>query len=206
MRYAAYMTLFVLALLGWSPAPAQVDDGTTLTRDDYGPDGVPMNQDYFRANLFKTTRELLQVVEAWHVNPKVFEDFRHGKYYDVSEDMKYTLRKFPNHPRALMLLASVSRLVDNPEMAFPYFEHALDLYPQYAITHAQYGHHLLNSGTLDAAIKELEKATELDPVLVQAYEWLADAYARRGDSDAARQATEQARRLRGGSISSEAIR
>jgi tetratricopeptide (TPR) repeat protein len=94
-----------------------------------------------------------------------------------------------------MLLSAVAKLTKTPSLAIPYYERALQLYPQHAITYAQYGQYLVDIGFIEAGITRLKKAIELNPNLALAYAWLAQAYSKTGNLDLARQAAERARTL-----------
>jgi Tfp pilus assembly protein PilF len=111
------------------------------------------------------------------------------------DELRYTLNAFPNHPRALMLVKPVENAAKRVVFGVAPFEHALSLYPQYAITHAQYGWYLVESNLLPAGIGKLKQAIEMDPKLVTAYVWLSRAYSKAGNSDLAREAAQQARDL-----------
>ena len=89
-------------------------------------------------------------------------------------------------------------MMKNPLLAQLYYEKALKLFPQYAITHAQYGSYLVGIGNSKAGIAQLEKAVEMNPRLMQAHTWLAQAYAKSGNAERARQVTERARELQSG--------
>jgi tetratricopeptide (TPR) repeat protein len=115
-----------------------------------------------------------------HLNQKVWGDFRAGRFSNVLADLNYTLDKFPNHPKALLLLGSVARLIKSPALPIPYFEKAIQLYPQYALTHAQYGAYMTEIGSVEVGIGKLKKAIEIDPNLSLAHTWLAKAYSQKG--------------------------
>jgi superkiller protein 3 len=89
----------------------------------------------------------------------------------------------------------VSRIRKEPSLAIPFYAKALQLYPQYAITHAQYGSYLTDIGQVEQGIVALKKAVEIDPKLALAYDWLARAYAKSGDLELSRQAAEKAKEL-----------
>jgi predicted Zn-dependent protease len=110
-------------------------------------------------------------------------------------DVKYTLDRFPNHPKGLMLLGVVARLTNDPSFAVNYYKRALSLFPQYAITHVQYGEYLVSVGLTNEGIGQLKRAIEIDPKLAVAYAGLAKAYAKGGNSELSRQAAKQAREL-----------
>ena len=156
--------------------------------------GTELDQDYFTANQSLTTQQLLHLVDTYHTN-KVVASIREQNMNLAIVNLKYTLDRFPNHPRALMLLGSVAQFAKIPSLAIPYYERALKLYPQYALTHAQYGEYLVTIGRPDDGIARLKRAIELDPTLPVAYGWLATAYSKKGQVELARQAAEQAKAL-----------
>ena len=120
---------------------------------------------------------------------------RDGRVGDAIADLKYTLERFPNHPEALLYMGLVARMTKNPGMAITYYQHALTQYPQYAITHFQYGQFLMNLGDFDKAIEALKRSIAIDPKLVGSYVLLAQAYSKKGNSEIAREAAAQAKKL-----------
>jgi len=159
-----------------------------------------MNNDYFYASSVSDKDDelqrhaLLRNVDKNHTDPAMIA-ITQKNYKNAIADLDYTLVRFPNHPRALTLLAAVARLADRPTLAIPYYEHALRLYPQYALTHAQYGQYLLQISRRDEAIVQLKAAIELDHKLAVAYAWLSEAYSKSGRPELAQEAAEQARQL-----------
>jgi tetratricopeptide (TPR) repeat protein len=161
-------------------------------------------QDYYRAMALRPNikpapgsvyLDLLDNVEYNHLNKEVFRNFSTGQYEYVINNLKYTLGAFPNHPIALGLLGSVAKLTNNVALAGPFFEKALQLYPQYAMTHAQYGQYLVTFGLYDDGISKLKNALRIDPKLAIAYAWLAEAYSKTGKADLATEAALKARQL-----------
>ncbi len=167
-----------------------------------GASGTLIDQDYFTANEFPEVKELLGLVDAYHTD-KVAALIREGRLNSALGDLKYALDRFPNHPRALQLLNAVSRLTKDPSVAAIYYKKALSLYPQYAMTHAQYGAFLVEAGRVDLGIAKLKHAVEMEPKLAAAHAWLAQAYLKAGDAALARESADRARALgygaRGGS-------
>jgi len=156
--------------------------------------GELINQDYFLAGRDPEIRALLQIVEGAHTN-RIQSDLMGGHLEVALPHIKYTLNRFPNHPKGLLLLGAYARLANNPSIAIPYYEKALRLYPQHAVTHAQYGSYLIDIGRANEGIVRLQKAIEIDSKLAFAYAWLAKAYVQRGHLDLARQSAENAKRL-----------
>ncbi len=149
--------------------------------------------DYFAVNRDAGS---LRVVEQYHLSPETFwAAYNAGGYQDALKQLDFVLRYFPNHPKALLLLNSVARLLKDPNKAYPYYQKALRLYPQYAITHAQCGELLASFGEIDAGISELKEALARDSKLAVAHAWLASAYYRQGKPDLAQQSETEARKL-----------
>ncbi|MEQ1846397.1 MAG: hypothetical protein ABL983_12595, partial [Nitrospira sp.] len=76
-----------------------------------------------------------------------------------------------------------------------YYEKALAEFPQYAVTHAQFGHYLIEIGKAEEGIAKLKRAIEMDSKLKPAYVWLAEGYYTKGEHEQARQAAKKARAL-----------
>jgi tetratricopeptide (TPR) repeat protein len=155
-----------------------------------------MNQDYFIADQYWEIKQNRGLLEKHHLtNPRVLADFAAGRWASVIADLKFILERMPNHPKALQVLGHVAKTSLQDSLPIPYYEHALKLYPQYAITHAQYGAYLVAIGHLEAGIVRLNHAKDMDQKLVAAHVWLAKAYLKSGHPDLARQAKERARAL-----------
>jgi predicted Zn-dependent protease len=120
---------------------------------------------------------------------------REGDYDRAIRELQFLLNGFPNHPEGLALMSIVARMTKRSFLAISSFDRALKLFPQYAITHAQYGHFLVGIGQVEAGIKKLQQSIEKDPKLAAAYVWLAKAYAQMGKQDLAQSAASQAKEL-----------
>lgn len=142
----------------------------------------------------------MQMVEHNHLNKNhmsvsVYELIRTGNFHQALTEVKYVLDRIPNHPRALQVLTLVSQLIKNSTVGISYFEKAVTIYPQYALTHAQYGLFLVTMGDVDAGIEKLIRSTEMDAKLPAGHVWLAQAYAKKGDITKARESAAMARQL-----------
>jgi len=111
------------------------------------------------------------------------------------DNIKYSLDRFPNHPIALQQLSEVSQLMKNTSLGVKYFERAVTLFPQYALTRAQYGLFLVSINEVAGGIERLKQAIEIDPKHPAGYAGLAHAYAKKGDLEEARAAAKKAREL-----------
>ena len=114
-----------------------------------------------------TDRAKIQVVEKFHFTPKV-ETLKGGSTASTpGGDLAYTLRAFPNHPRALMATARFSEKTKQdppPEMIYSvscWFERAERFRPDDATVQLLFGLHLIRSGKSKDGIPKLESALAL---------------------------------------------
>jgi Tfp pilus assembly protein PilF len=149
--------------------------------------------DYFTADQIGQ-QGYLDIVTSAHTD-RIMEYISKDDIRGAVSDVKYTLDRFANHPKGLMMAGFVANITKQSSLAVSYFERALSLYPQYALTHAQYGMYLISAGHTDQGIAKLNRAIEMDPKLVAAYVPLAQAYYRSGKRELGRQAAEKAREL-----------
>lgn len=154
------------------------------------------SKDYFQTAQLGMVGDgyYLRVLESAHVN-NVPDQIGRGRLNDALHNIRYTLDRFPNHPRALQQLSIVSQMIKNTALGVEYFEKAIKLFPQYAITRAQFGLYLTSIGNVAAGIDMLKRSTEMDPKLPAGYAGLAHAYVKMGDMTKAREAAEKAREL-----------
>jgi tetratricopeptide (TPR) repeat protein len=138
----------------------------------------------------------LVTVEKNHLTKETFwKEFESRQYHYAIMELRFVLRNFPNHPKALQLMELIGKLTNQPHLVIPYYEKAVGLYPQYAITHAQYGNYLVDTGQAEKGIERLQRALQIDPKLAVAYYWLWDAYNKSGNLEMARQIAEKAKEL-----------
>lgn len=170
----AFLTTPVMAQVANNPATMSYHDYFTADQDGVG--------------------QYMRIVESAHVVtiPRWLSQNRVG---DAMSDIRYTLDRFPNHPVSLQQLSMVAQMMKNRALAVGYFERAIKLFPQYALTHAQYGLYLASTGDADAGIGELNQAIEIDPKLPAGYAGLAHALMKKGDVGRAREAAQKAREL-----------
>jgi Tfp pilus assembly protein PilF len=164
-----------------------------ITQSAYG-QGRSCPCDYFSTAGNVEQTKYLKLVEDYHVTP-VPSSIREGRLNAALADLNYTLERFPNHPRALQFVSVVAQLRKQPGVAFPYFEKAVNLFPQHALTHSQYGLFLVSVGEIDKGLQVLERSIEIDPKLSAGYAALAHAYAKKGDLPRSREAAQKAREL-----------
>lgn len=151
-------------------------------------------RDYFDYADEPLAESQLQLIDEMHTR-RAIQLVRDGRYRDALMDLKFTLNHWPNHPQALMILVGVSQLAESPRIPGVYFEKALKLFPQHALTHAQYGKYLVDLGEANAGLEKLKYAVEKEPTLMPAHVWLSEAYAAMGDKGRASDEMEQAKKL-----------
>jgi Tfp pilus assembly protein PilF len=156
--------------------------------------GELINMDYYVAKQDSETTHLLHLVEVAHTH-RVLPQISKNDYGGALSDIKYTLNRFPNHPLGLVLIGVYAKLTKSYGLPVPYYEKAIRLFPQHAPTHAQYGAYMLTFGTIDAGIKKLHQALEMNPELVFAHVWLAAAYYKMGNVELGSQSESKARDL-----------
>ena len=177
-----------MLLIVTSAVPCRAQGGI-----DHGTTGT-LNLDYFNGTNDPHINWLKNDQYEAHIKPLITA-FGQGDLKRTRVELEYVLARFINHPQALAIAGAFAVSIKNPTWAVPYFEKALSVYPQYAVTHAQYGKYLTDIGMVDGGLERLKKAAEMDPKLVGAQVWLAAAYAKSGNADLARESAEKARSL-----------
>ena len=155
MRVALLSAGFFFLSVVQTAAFAQLDSAGFCNLDLRNPFG-PF--DYRTASADKR-----EIVEINHFNENV-ESLIKGQTGPIGGDLAYTLRAFPNHPRALMAMARLARKEGNPKpkgsnyTAECWFERALEFQPEDPDVHLVYGIELLRNGKVDQAIEQLRTA------------------------------------------------
>src|SRR6185295_2521813 len=90
--------------------------------------------DYFSAD--HSPGSYLKILESEHV-ARFQERLGKGDTSWVWSDIVYTLDRFANHPQGLQQLSQMAQMLRRNSAALKYFQLAVDLYPQYAMTWAQ---------------------------------------------------------------------
>jgi Tfp pilus assembly protein PilF len=157
-----------------------------------------INNDYFDP---LRDQKLLDLNEQYHLSKgKFYKRFREGlasgNFQLAIAELDFVLRYWPNHPKALLFMASIAKMQKDPNLADQYFRKALHFYPQHATTHGQYGHYLVEVGRIEEGINHLHEAIQIDEQLIVAYEWLGEAYYLQGDSKRAKEAIAKAHHWR----------
>jgi tetratricopeptide (TPR) repeat protein len=107
-----------------------------------------------------------RIVEDNHFTSQV-ENLTRGITGSLGGDIDYTLRAFPNHPRALLAMANLGRRegrekpVGSRHSVDCWFQRALAFQPEDPFVRTAYGVELLRSGRPDASIEQLKVAEKL---------------------------------------------
>ncbi|MEZ5532069.1 MAG: hypothetical protein R3E69_06780 [Steroidobacteraceae bacterium] len=163
MKLVGLLALGCLTLTVYASARAQDVPGCGQLQNAYGP------FDY-RDPVAK--RDSLPVVETFHFTPDV-ESLRHGSTGTVLADLKYTLRAFPNHARALAAIARYALgggrfpVDDSIPSAECYFDRAIAFRPDDEAVRVIYANYLYKSGERDKARGQYEAALRLAPESIE---------------------------------------
>jgi tetratricopeptide (TPR) repeat protein len=134
---------------------------------------------------------LLGTVEQHHLNQGI-EAVNKGSLSYALQHFDFILNRFPNHPRALLLVSEVFHKMKTPAKADLYFQRAIELYPETAPTYAAYGIFLQKSGQLERAIENYKTSLKLDPGHMGTHYNLGLAYFDKKQFDLANQHAQEA--------------
>ena len=182
LRSRVLVEMFALWIVTGAPLFGQTEPNTSGASHDY----FTAEQDGVKGYLDNMTINHLDKVTGW---------IQQGRFDNAVLDLKYVLDRFPNQPRALQLLPVVASLSKNQALAVTYFEKAVRQFPQYALTHAQYGLFLISNGNVDEGIEQFNQSITIDPKSAAGHAGLAHAYAKKGNMEQARDAAKKAREL-----------
>lgn len=111
--------------------------------------------------------EIRHTVEDFHFTPDVESAKRGSTGFTAGGDIDYTMRAFPNNPRALLAVARYTRVMksDRPSgLKYPaecYYERAIRFAPDDPMPHVMYAHYL-NERKRSAEVRaQLDEATRL---------------------------------------------
>lgn len=141
-----------------------------VTGEAFATCGAPLNANNFGRPIdYYNPREKpqIQLVEKFHFTPKV-EALLAGESSPIPDDLHYTLRHIPNHPRALDAMSRWQVANRRPATAAYweaecYFERAIEFRPEDATLYLLYGIHLHRKKELDAALVQYQEALRLEP-------------------------------------------
>ena len=173
----ATLAALCLALLVFArPAAAQEVPSEYLPEPVAHP-GTPAGEGFDYYSRDAAGEMLLANVERYHLSEDNFwKAYRTRAFNSAEGELRFALKYFPNHPRALYLMEIVAKEEGNPSLAIRAYERALQLHP-HPYTRAQYGAFLVRIGAASAGIQELRMAIAADSTLYLARAWLASALA-----------------------------
>lgn len=153
-----YLVPVAIGLLLVDGANAQQVPGCGFLQNSYGP------FDY-RDPLARQNN--LPIVEAYHFTPKV-EGLKAGQSGSLNRDLDYTLRAFPNHPKALNSVARYALQGGKFEdEAIPsadcFFRRAMAFQPTDEMVRMLYANYLVKRGQREPAREQYEEALKLAP-------------------------------------------
>lgn len=150
---------------------------------------------------------LLNMVEGAHFTPNV-QLLKAGHRDAQPGDLKYTLRKLPNHPGALdawsryeIKYRSSKLFRSTPGNKRPlltadcFFERAISMYPQHAETYKVWGIHLYRHEKYDDSIAMILKAQSMGDRGADMHYYLGLSYLANGDRPSAEFHAKEADRL-----------
>jgi tetratricopeptide (TPR) repeat protein len=133
--------------------------------------------DYYAAKADRAGEaKRLGNVEAYHLE-QGDQKFRAGSYDAALGEFEFILGEYPNHPRALLLLAEMCTKWKSSRCDVDgLFERAVEVNPRVAGTYVVRGLYYHRTGRLDNAIASYNRALELDPNSLNANYNLGLAY------------------------------
>lgn len=136
----------------------------------YAQEGCGSLENHFGPYDYRTApADRRKIVEDYHFTPQV-EHLRTGQSgANIAKDLTYTLRAFPNHPRALNAMANLARregTIKPNGSAFTlecWFKRALAFAPNDPNVLGVYGVQLMRDDKPKEALKQLHKAEQAGP-------------------------------------------
>ncbi len=184
MKLTSWRALAALAALAALPAAPVLAQG-------YGECENPFVNAYGPFDYRTATPDQKNIVETNHFTPAV-EALRAGKTAAVGSDIDYTLRAFPNHPRALMAMVRLGQQekTDQPRGARYtvqcYLARGMEFRPDDMNVVQVRGIWLSMQNRYADAIRDFEKVIEEQPNNANAHYNLGLAYFATKDYDRAR--------------------
>lgn len=117
----------------------------------------------------------LRMVEEHHLG-KGLDFMKIQSWHWAMEEWKFILRYFPNHPRALDMMATTAIKGNMLDLADAFFRKAMHDYPTTASTYVVFGIYLHKLKRYDDAIAAYSHALELDPASAEAHYNLGIVY------------------------------
>ena len=168
---------------------------TVVYAQNSGPENLAPNfADYFLKNMDEKVAQTVYNVNKYHMKPAL-KFYAQGHLKRTLPDLKFVLRYIPNHPQALHLLGAVAIGINSKQFGRNYFQQAVHLFPDHALTFAQYGKYLMDIEEIEEAVKMLDISIKKEPKLALAYDWLEMAYTKKGDEAKSKEIGRKAKEL-----------
>ena len=156
---ATFLGLLIFTSVKLASAQAVPGCGNLQSQGQFGP------FDYYDPEAKGVS---LSLVEGRHFTPEVEQLVRGKTSVSPIEDLDYTLRAFPNHPRALNAVARWALQGGSFQTAMVpsadcYFRRAIAFRPEDAIAHMLFGTYLWKRGKDSEAAIQYEEAFRLAP-------------------------------------------
>lgn len=177
--------LCLAAALAIPPASAQ--DRAALPASPTGLCG-PLENAFGPFDYRTASAETRSLVERFHFTSQV-ETLRAGQSGRLGSDLDYTLRAFPNHPRALLAIIRLGERTRSSRVAgatYPvecYLDRAVRFRPEDAQVRVLYAYFLTRNSRAGEARRQLEAAEATSPTDPQIIYNLGLAYADLQDYD-----------------------
>jgi tetratricopeptide (TPR) repeat protein len=118
----------------------------------------------------RSLKNELNLVESAHFTPEIENLVKGTVAGSIEGNLNYTLRAWPNHPKALLSLIrlqlSINKNLRKGPLETPpecYLQRAIHFSPEDASSYSLYGYYLKQIGHLEDAAKYYEKAAKLSP-------------------------------------------
>ena len=167
MKRVLQRSIRYLGVLPWLVAALCLVPDTVGAQDPVC--GDPFRNHFGPFDYNTATQPQRDIVERFHFTEQVATLRRGQSTFNIGADIAYTLRVFPNHPRALMSMASLAqrekkeRPVGSEYTLSCWFERAIRFRPEDPAVRMAYGIALSKESKYPAALEQFLKAFELSP-------------------------------------------
>jgi predicted Zn-dependent protease len=160
--------------IGWKTSSLRLCTGllffaSTVAHSQDAACGDPFHNHFGPFDYRTATKGQRDIVESYHFTAAV-ATLRHGESTNkLGADISYTLRVFPNHPRALLAMSDLARrekTIKPQGTEYPvscWFERAIQFRPDDGTVRLVYGISLARDGKSKEALEQLQKADKLIP-------------------------------------------
>jgi tetratricopeptide (TPR) repeat protein len=137
------------------------------------------------APTFQTDRLQGLTPRVQRLARRIQQWIQQGEHEHAVPLLDEAMTEFPKHPELLRLCGLIEQREGRLVPAIALFSSAARSWPQDGLVESNLGAALAQSGNIDAALRSFERATELDPTLIDAWFNLGRALDLRGDATGA---------------------